>query len=64
MNECLMGALNFFTLFLFSMLIGFACGLIFSLLFKILDMHLIPWIEIGIFMLASYFPYILAEGFG
>jgi len=27
-------------------------------------MHLIPWIEIGIFMLASYFPYILAEGLG
>ena len=27
-------------------------------------MHKIPWIEIGIFLLASYFPYILAEGLG
>ena len=56
--------LSFFSLFFFSMLIGFACGLIFSYLFKVLELHLIPWIEIGIFLLASYFPYILAEGLG
>ena len=46
------------------MLIGFCCGLLFSYIFKILEMHKIPWIEIGIFLLASYFPYILAEGLG
>jgi len=63
-KEILQGTLSFFSLFLFSMLIGFACGLIFSYIFKVLDMHMIPWIEIGIFMLASYFPYILAEGLG
>lgn len=61
-KEIIQGTASFFSLFLFSMLIGFACGLFFSYLFKVLDLHRIPWIEIGIFMLASYFPYILAEG--
>ena len=56
--------ISFFSLFFFSMLIGLCCGLIFSYLFKILELNKIPWIEIGLFMLASYFPYILAEGMG
>jgi solute carrier family 9 (sodium/hydrogen exchanger), member 6/7 len=63
-REIIMGTASFFSLFLFSMLIGFACGLFFSYIFKVLDLNRIPWIEIGIFMLASYFPYILAEGLG
>jgi NhaP-type Na+/H+ or K+/H+ antiporter len=61
--EIFRGFISFCSLFIFSMLIGFFTGLLFSFLFKVLDMHKIPWIEIGIFILASYFPYILAEGF-
>ena len=61
--ETLNAVLSFLSLFIFSLLIGFVVGVFFSWVFKVLDMHRIPWIEIGIFILASYFPYILAEGF-
>jgi len=62
-TEILRGILSFLSLFFFSLLIGFVVGIIFSYLFKVLSMNKIPWIEIGVFILASYFPYILAEGF-
>ncbi len=61
-HEILRGIISFLSLFIFSLLIGFFTGLFFSWLFKVLNMNKIPWIEIGIFILASYFPYILAEG--
>lgn len=38
-KEIIQGTASFFSLFLFSMLIGFACGLFFSYLFKVLDLH-------------------------
>lgn len=64
LKETFSVVIQFFSLFFFSMLVGLVCGLIFSYLFKILELNKIPWIELGLFMLASYFPYILAEGLG
>ena len=54
---------SFFSLFTVSLLIGFVFGLLFSYIFSKFDMYQVPWIEMGIFVLASYFPYIFAEGF-
>lgn len=61
-HEALNAFLTFLALFFFSLLIGFIVGVLFSILYRYLSMFLIPWIEIGIFILAAYFPYILAEG--
>jgi len=47
-----------------SLFVGFIAGILISLLFKWLDLHTIPWIEIGLFILASYFPFILCEKIG
>jgi sodium/hydrogen exchanger 8 len=54
-----------FTLFFFgSMLAGALCGILVSYIFAKFDFHLVPWIEIGLFFILSYFPYVLAEGLG
>jgi len=47
-----------------SLIVGAIAGIIISLVFKYLDLHLIPWIEIGLFILASYFPFVLCEKIG
>ena len=61
--ELLTGAWRFCFLFFFSLFLGMLCGLIMSWIFKVLDIDKVAWIEIGLFILGSYFPYILAEGF-
>ena len=47
-----------------SMIAGAACGILVSYIFAKFDFHLVPWIEIGLFFILSYFPYVLAEGLG
>lgn len=60
-----MGAFGQFMLYFFgSLIVGALAGIIISLVFKYLDLHLIPWIEIGLFILASYFPFVLCEKIG
>ena len=64
-GEAALNAFGQFMVYFFgSLLIGFIAGILISLLFKYLDFHLIPWIEIGLFILASYFPFILCEKIG
>ena len=60
--ELLYGFGTFCFLFFFSLFLGLVCGILASYVFKVLDFNKIAWIEIGLFILASYFPYILAEG--
>jgi len=50
--------------FFVSLLIGAVSGILFSVIFKVFDLHTIPWIEIGLFTLCSYFPFVLAEQVG
>lgn len=56
--------MQFLMYFFVSLLIGAVSGIIFSVIFKVLDLHTIPWIEIGLFSLCSYFPFVLAEWVG
>jgi len=65
LSHAMGGAFYEFLIYFFvSLIIGGACGIIFSVCFKILELHTIPWIEIGLFALASYFPFVLAEWVG
>ena len=45
-EEILSATMAFLSLFFLSLLIGFICGMVSSLVFKLMDMHVIPWIEI------------------
>lgn len=59
------GAMGHFLLYFFgSMLVGALCGIIVSFIFAKFDFHLVPWIEIGLFLILSYLPYVLSEGLG
>jgi NhaP-type Na+/H+ or K+/H+ antiporter len=65
LTEALLGAAGQFMMYFFvSLLIGAVAGLMISMVFKYLDLHTIPWIEIGLFLLASYFPFVLCERIG
>lgn len=55
---------QFFIYFFGSLFIGGAAGILFSFFFKIMDLQSIPWIEIALFVLASYFPFVLCERIG
>lgn len=56
--------IRFFIYFFGSMVAGAACGILVSYIFAKFDFHLVPWIEIGLFFILSYFPYVFAEGLG
>ncbi len=59
------GAFGQFMFYFFgSLLIGALFGILFSVFFKVLDLHTIPWIEIGLFILGAYFPFVLSEYLG
>lgn len=58
------GGSQFFIYFFGSLFIGAFFGVLFSFFFKVLDLQSIPWIEIGLFMLSSYFPFVLCEKIG
>lgn len=47
-----------------SLFIGFIAGILISLMFKIFNFHMIPWIEIGLFTLLSYIPFVVCEKIG
>ena len=58
-------ALQKFLIFFFvSILIGAVWSILIALLFTHLELNTVPWIEIGFFILTSYFPYILSEAMG
>ena len=64
-QSAIMGAFGQFMMYFFgSLLVGLFAGLIISLLFKYLDLHTIPWIEIGFFCLTSYIPFVISERIG
>jgi len=52
---------TFLIYFFGSLFVGFLAGILISLLFKYLDLHTIPWIEIGLFWLTSYIPFVISE---
>lgn len=55
---------KFLIFFFVSILIGAVWSLMISYLYTKLELNTVPWIEIGFFILTSYFPYILAEAMG
>lgn len=55
---------KFMIYFFVSILIGLVWSILISLVFRYLDLNTVPWIEIGFFILTSYFPYILSEAVG
>jgi NhaP-type Na+/H+ or K+/H+ antiporter len=50
--------------FFVSILIGAVWSFIISYLYTVLELNTVPWIEIGFFILTSYFPYIFSEALG
>jgi NhaP-type Na+/H+ or K+/H+ antiporter len=59
------GAFGQFMMYFFgSLLVGLVAGLLISLLFKYLDLHTIPWIEIGTFIICAYIPFVISERIG
>jgi NhaP-type Na+/H+ or K+/H+ antiporter len=62
-HVALYGTGHFFLFFFGSMLLGLAISAFSSLLFKKLDLHKFTWIEVSLFGILSYLPYILAEYF-
>lgn len=55
-------AIGKFVIFFFgSVAVGAIVSLISSYMFKYFQFNLYPWIEVGLFGMCSYFPYILAE---
>lgn len=52
---------NFFVFFFGSILLGVVISMITAFLFKKIDFHTYTWIEVGIFGMMSYMPYIVAE---
>lgn len=63
--DAVLGAVSHFGLYFFgSILVGALCGIIVSYIFAKFDFHLVPWIEIGLFLILSYLPYVLSEGIG
>ena len=55
---------NFSTYFFLSFLIGGAWAVIISFVFATLDLYQLTWIEIAMFTLSCYFPYIFCEAVG
>lgn len=55
---------NFCTYFFLSFLIGATWAVITSFVFATLDLHEFTWIEIAMFTLSCYFPYIFCEAVG
>ncbi len=55
---------KFCTYFFLSFLIGGVWALITSFIFATLDLHEFTWIEIAMFTLSCYFPYIFCEAVG
>mmetsp|Transcript_22290 Transcript_22290/g.22077 ORF Transcript_22290/g.22077 Transcript_22290/m.22077 type:complete len:250 (-) Transcript_22290:180-929(-) len=65
LQDSVLFALEKFLVFFFvSILIGAVWSILISLVFTYLDLNTVPWIEIGFFILTSYFPYILSEAVG
>jgi NhaP-type Na+/H+ or K+/H+ antiporter len=54
----------FLLLFFGSIAIGVAIALLCSLLFKFLSLDKTPNLELALFVLCSYLPYVLGEGLG
>jgi solute carrier family 9 (sodium/hydrogen exchanger), member 8 len=52
---------NFLIFFLGSLLLGILISVVVSWLFKRFDFHTYTWIEVGIFGMFTYLPYIVAE---
>lgn len=64
-GESFLFAFEKFLIFFFvSILIGAVWSLMISYLYTVLELNTVPWIEIGFFILTSYFPYILSEALG
>lgn len=55
---------KFLIFFFVSIIIGAVWSLMISYLYTVLELNTVPWIEIGFFILTSYFPYILSEALG
>jgi NhaP-type Na+/H+ or K+/H+ antiporter len=55
---------TFFIFFFGSLLIGAGWAIFISFVIANISLDDIPWIEIGFFSLACYFPYILCEAIG
>lgn len=55
------GIAHFLLFFFGSLLVGAICGIIVSYIFAKFDFHVVPWIEIGLFLILSYLPYVLSE---
>lgn len=54
---------NFFVFFIGSCLLGAVCSIIVSYMFKNFKFGDFPWIEVGMFGMCAYLPYVLAEYF-
>jgi NhaP-type Na+/H+ or K+/H+ antiporter len=63
-NVALNGCGHFAMYFFGSIIVGALCGIAVSYIFAKFDFHMIPWIEIGMFFIFSYLPYVLSEGAG
>jgi sodium/hydrogen exchanger 8 len=55
---------KFLIYFFVSIFIGAVWSFFISYLYTVLELNTVPWIEIGFFILTSYFPYILSEAIG
>jgi sodium/hydrogen exchanger 3 len=65
LGDTLLFALEKFMIYFFvSILIGAVWSFLISYLYTVLELNTVPWIEIGFFILTSYFPYILSEALG
>jgi len=65
MQSIILFALGKFAVYFFvSLLVGAVWSILISYLYTIIELNTIPWIEIGFFILTSYFPYIFSEAVG
>lgn len=65
MQSVIIFAITKFAIYFFvSLLIGALWSILISYLYTVIELNTIPWIEIGFFILTSYFPYIFSEALG